>query len=490
MNLFSSKIYTRLLFFLSVFMTVLLASCTDDIFTTNPKDKLSFSKDTLTFDTVFSTIGSATSKIMLYNRNSFALKISNLKLAGGKGSAFKINVDGSLSADNQFHDVVIRAKDSMYIFVSVTVNPTNSNSPLFIKDSLVFQTNGQLQHVSLLAFGQDVKLLRNKHILSDSTLTAEKPYLIYGNLTVDSAKTLTIQAGCKLYFHNNANLMVYGNLKAEGTADNPILMRGDRLDDIKYDTPFPYNYVSGQWGGLFLLWKDGNHTLRHVIMTSGYVGVYFSNEDRNQIPKLEIADSRIHNFLVYGLVVQNGNVRVTNSEISNTSSYSVYLNGGKHTFLQSTIANYFDNGSVQPASRDKKPALMIMNLNRVAPMQTEFRNCIITGSIENEFSLASRFLDQYKGIFDHCYIRKTDSLKLTQFSNIRWYARKDTLFKSTRWDYQKKIYFNFMPDSVSPVRGKADPAVAALFPLDLNGNNRLIGNKPDMGAYQWQAVRK
>ena len=146
--------------------------------------------------------------------------------------------------------------------------------------------------------------------------------------------------------------------------------------------------------------------------------------------------------------MQNGNVTVTNSEISNTGSFSVYLNGGKHIFLQSTIANYFDNSNVQPSSRDKKPALMIMNLNRVAPMQTEFRNCIISGNLDNEFSLASRYLDQYNGIFDHCYIRKPDSLKLLQFSNIHWYNRKDTLFKSVRYDYEKKTYFNFMPDSV------------------------------------------
>lgn len=490
MSLFQTRFFHSFFVVMSVFLGVSLSSCNDDIFSINPNDKLSFSKDTLTFDTVFSTIGSATSKIMVYNRNNFALKISHLVLAGGKKSAFKINVNGSLNANSQFDDVEIRAKDSMYIFVSVTVNPTDSVSPVFIRDSIVFQTNGVQQNVKLHAYGQDVKIMRNKQIVSDSTLTAEKPFLIYGNLTVDSAKTLTLKPGCRLYFHNNANLVVRGNLKAEGTADKPIVMRGDRLDDIKFATPFPYNNVAGQWGGVFLLWNGGNHTLKHVIMTSGYVGIYYTNEDRNNVPNLEIADCRIHNFLVYGLVVQNGNVTVTNSEISNTSSYSVFLNGGKHLFLQSTIANYFDNSAVQPASRDKKPALMIMNLNRVTPMQTEFRNCIISGNLDNEFSLASRYLDQYNGIFDHCYIRKPDSLKLPQFSNIRWYNRKDTLFKSIRYDYEKKTYFNFMPDSVSPVRAIADPAVAAQFPLDLNGNNRLTGNKPDIGAYQWQPVKK
>jgi hypothetical protein len=222
------------------------------------------------------------------------------------------------------------------------------------------------------------------------------------------------------------------------------------------------------------------------------VGIYFSNNDRNTIPNLEISDCRIRNFLLYGLVVQNGNVQVSNSEISNTSSYTVYLNGGKHTFLQSTIVNYFDNSKVQPTDRtqEKKPAVMIMNLNRVAPMETVFKNCIISGNLENEFTLATRSLDQYPGVFDHCYIRKNDSLKLAQFTNIRWFNSKDTLFKSNRYDYIKHINYNFMPDSISPVRGKADLTIASQFPLDLNGNNRLIGNKPDLGCYQWQPVKK
>lgn len=489
MNSLSGKLSVPFILLFSLVFTIGFSACNDEIFSSNPKYKLSFSTDTLTFDTVFTTLGSATSKIMIYNRNNVALKISNLGLAGGKNSSFRINVDGSLNANNQFNDIEIRAKDSMYIFVAVTVDPTSSNSPIFIQDSLVFQTNGVFQNVKLQAYGQDMKILRNKYILNDTTLTSEKPYLVYGYVAIDTAKTLTLNPGCKLYFHNNANMIVYGNLKANGTADNPIIMRGDRLDKIKFATPFPYNNVAGQWGGLYLLWKGGNHVMKHVNMNSGYVGIYFSNEDRNVIPTLEISSCRIHNFLIYGLVVQNGNVQVSNTEISNTSSYSVYLNGGKHSFIQSTIANYFNNSSVQPVSRDTKPALMIMNLNRVAPMETVFRNCIISGSATNEFSLATRFPDQYKGIFDHCYIRKPDSLALPQFTDIRWSEKNDSVFKSTRYDYEKNIYFNFMPDSVSPARGLAELTVAEQFPIDLNGNNRLVGNKPDAGAYQWQPTK-
>jgi len=487
------RAFSTLIFIITLFFSIAFTSCDDERYSTDTKNRLEFSTDTLTFDTVFTTLGSATSKILVYNRNKVALKISRIEIAGGNISSFRINVDGSVNADNRFENIEIRANDSLYIFVAITVDPTNSNSPVFIEDSLIFLTNGVKQNVKLQAFGQDMEILHNKYILNDTTLTANKPYLVYGNLGVDTAKTLTLNPGCKLYFHKNANLIVYGNLKAIGTAEKPIILRGDRLDKIKFETPVPYNLIAGQWGGVFLLWSGGNHVMEHVNMNSGYVGVYFSNSYRNTLPKLEISNCRIQNFLLYGLVVQNGNVTVSNTEISNTSSYSVYLNGGKHSFIQSTIANYFNNSSdvMQPTSRDKKPAVMIMNLNRVAPMETVFRNCIISGSSENEFSLASRFMDQYKGTFDHCYIRTAKALTLPQFTNtnIRWYAKNDTVFKSIRYDLEKKTYFDFTPDSVSPARGLADKAIASQFPLDLNGNNRLEDNEPDAGAYEWKPTK-
>ena len=480
--------FPAIILFASLVITFGFPACSDENFSTNPKYKLEFSTDTLTFDTVFTTLGSATAKILVFNRNKVALKISRIGIAGGKNSSFKMNVDGSQNADNQFSDIEIRANDSLFIFMSVKVNPTDVNSPVLIEDSLTFQTNGVNQNIKLQAFGQDMILLKNKYVVNDTTLTATKPYLVYGYLAIDTAKTLTLEPGTKLYFHNNANLVVYGNLKAEGTAEKPILLRGDRLDKIKYVDPVPYNFVAGQWGGVYLLWKGGNHVLKHVNMNSGYVGVYYSNDDRNPpLPNLEISNCRIHNFLFYGVVAQNGNMTVTNTEISNTSSYSVYLNGGKHTFIQSTIANYY--GSSQPNNRDKKPAVMIMNLNRVAPMETVFRNCVISGSSENEFSLASKYLNLYKGTFDHCYIRKPEASALPQFTNIRWYQKNDTVFKSINYDEIKGIYYNFTPDSVSPLRGMADPAVISKYQLEYDLNGNLRDDKPDAGAYEWMPTK-
>lgn len=480
--------------FLNFFLLILLftigvlsfTSCNDDTMPV-PADgmPLAFSKDTLTFDTIFTTLGSTTEKLLVFNPSRKSIKIPSIKIAGGKSSLFRINVDGKLSEDNSFTDIEIPARDSIYIFVEVTINPVGSNLPVLVADSIIFEFEKYKQRVRLEAYGQNMELFTNKLILNDTTLTGVKPYLIKGYLAIDSAKTLRLNPGTRLYFHNNANFIIYGNLVADGTLELPIELRGDRMDKIKFLDPVPYNYVAGQWGGVYLLWNGGHHVLRHVNITSAYVGLYYINSDRNTLPELEIENCRLHNFVYYGLAVQNGNVKAVNTEISNTGSYTVYLNGGKHEFIHTTIANYYSNNSAAPTNRDRNPALLIMNMNRSAPMETIFRNSIITGTLENEFSIATRFPDLYKGIFTNCYIRRKEPDKRVQFSNIRWYQPRDTVFKQSRYDYEKNLYFDFTPDSVSPARGLADISVAFSYPTDLKGNSRLGDNAPDAGAYEW-----
>lgn len=475
----------------ALFFFVGFSSCIDESISTDPSLKLAFSKDTLFFDTVFTTIGSSTAKIKVYNPNSKNVEIAAIGLGLGASSPYKINVAGMVSPNNHFTNVELRAGDSLFVFVEVTVNPQHVNSPVFIKDSIVFLTNTNQQDVKLLAYGQDMTVLRNKKILNDTTLTAEKPYLIYGDLVVDTAKTLTLQPGTRLYFHDQASLVVYGNLIADGKSDSLILMRGDRTDRLFEEVP--YNFVSNQWGGVLLLNKEGNHKFDYVRMNSGYVGIYFSNNDRNFRPKLEITNSRIHNFLKYGLVVQNGDVLVANTEISNTGAYTVYLNGGKHTFIHSTIANYFNSTNIlmQPSGKEGNAALMIMELNRIIPMETVFKNSIVAGSSSSEFEILSRFADNYNGTFSNSYIRKNKPEPVPpMFSNVTWYNMKDTVFVNSYFDREKLNYYNFMPDSLSPARGIGDYDIASQYKYDLNGNDRLKDGKPDAGAYEWQPYNK
>src|SRR3989338_1538255 len=106
---------------------------------------LAFSADTLVFDTVFTTIGSTTKKLKIYNKDSKTLNIESIELEGGANSPFRINVDG-LSGIN-FSNLEIEGKDSLFIFVEVTLDPNNQTNPLVIEDRIRFRTNGQDQYV-------------------------------------------------------------------------------------------------------------------------------------------------------------------------------------------------------------------------------------------------------------------------------------------------------------------------------------------------------
>ena len=176
------KATTFALILLSILTGTCLTSCIDDDFTTNPSHVLAFSTDTVAFDTVFTTIGTSTRSFRIYNRNKKSLNISSIKLADAEHSGFHINVDG-MSGDN-FTNVEIRGKDSLYVFVEANIDPTNQDNPIFIIDSIVFVTNGVQQDVKLTAYGQDVIIKRGETFTTDTHLTDERPYLIYDSLVV------------------------------------------------------------------------------------------------------------------------------------------------------------------------------------------------------------------------------------------------------------------------------------------------------------------
>ena len=182
----------------------------EDLISKDPSARLFFSDDTVIFDTVFTQMGSTTKTLKIYNTLNRKLIVSSIRLAGGNSSAYRLNIDG-LKA-NSASDIEIGPGDSLYIFVAVTINPNNSNSPLIVADSLLFSTNGNSQKVDLVAWGQDANYIRPTNsigalkysILANAnenvSLNSSKPYVVYGYAVVDSAGSLTIPEGTKMYF--------------------------------------------------------------------------------------------------------------------------------------------------------------------------------------------------------------------------------------------------------------------------------------------------
>ena len=476
------------LFFLVWLGCVLLPSCRE-AYSDDPTLQLSFSVDTVRFDTVFTSLGSATAQVRVRNLNKKPLYLDYIGLAGGEHSYFRLNIDGESNAKHQVEGVELPAKDSLFIFVEVTIDPQNQSTPVLVEDEIVFAFNGKKQSVRLEAYGQDMEVLRNRVFQVDTVLQGDVPYLVYGDLVVDTGVTLTLNEGCRLYYHRDARLLVAGNLHALGSVSAPVVMRGDRLDDIFVN--ISYDFVDGQWGGVWLLHDEGNHVLRHVEINSGVDGVVMVGSLRSK-PSLLLENCRLHNFSRYGLAVENADVSSVNTEISNCAGYCVYLAGGEHRFVHNTIANYFSRTTIaiHSATRQDQVSVCLNDVDKTVPMRSVFVNSIVAGTRQEEFGLYSVFPEQYNGEFRSNFLQ-CDSVGLPQFVNNRYLKTYDymsekadsTLFKQI--SYEGEGYYDFTLDSLSLARDVADWDVAVDYPLDRLGNNRLEDGKPDLGAYEY-----
>lgn len=464
-------------------------ACQDNILSDDPKLQLAFSHDSLLFDTVFTTMGSSTKRMMVYNPNKNALLIEQVEMKNGH--SFFINLDGENQLDNM-RDILLRGGDSLFLFVRAEIDPQELNTPVLVEDTIVFHVNQKPQEIYLQAYGQNVEIIRSndKFVQKESLfLSNEKPYLIYDTLVI--VGDLTIQEGATLYMHSGAMIYVYGSMTANGSLEHPIVIRGDRTDML-FDS-VPYRVASGQWDGLYLLhMKDDpipTYSFDYVNILSGSVGLYIQSEDIIQRPKLSLLNARIHNHSTYGLVLQNVDATIVNTEISNCASYCVYLAGGKHDFIHNTIASYFGypyttiNIHNNMISEDVA-AVYINNLSKnMAPTTTSFYNCIITGARKNNLVLATSLPDYYEGEFVGNYLRADSLLGTFVHTNVYATDSDSVVFRNVYYLSKEYQYYDFQLDSLSPARGIADSVVALQYPNDRLGMRRKT--RPDAGCYEY-----
>jgi len=140
----------------------LFFACEKEKMSSSSDAVLHFSSDTVTFDTLFTSIGSPTKNLRVINRSNENVIISSVRLAGGKQSGFRINVNGE--AANETYNVQIPAQDSIFIFVEATLGKTGKNGPLINEDSIIFRVNNIEQKVRLMAWGQDFVMIKSDPI--------------------------------------------------------------------------------------------------------------------------------------------------------------------------------------------------------------------------------------------------------------------------------------------------------------------------------------
>jgi len=461
---------------IALFSMTLLSSCSDEEqFTSDPNAQLSFSQETVSFDTVFTGIISPTERVMVYNKNSKGLRITNVKLESGGSSGFMINVDGQNGTS--INDIQVLKKDSVFLFVKVNLPVSSSMEPTKITDAVIFTLeSGVQQRVELEVKGQNMQELHCKVLQGDKVMTAnELPYVIYDSLVVAEGASLRITEGTTLYFHNGASLIVHGSLKIEGTLEKPVMLRGDRLDKM-FDY-LPYDRLENQWGGVYLFPTCQECDINYADIHSGNYGLVCDGIEG----KVKISNSVIHNVAGYGLYLKECEALVTNTQISNSKFDCVGIYGGKVDFYHCTMAQFY------PWKADRGNALYVSNYigeEEHLIQSANFYNCFVTGYADDEV-YGHPGNQPFNLNFYNCVLL-TDVSDATYFHDCIEETKESETYQGKNFQtFDTHAYlYDFRLDPASIARGKGSTTYSASYSTDRLGVER--GESPDAGCYQFQ----
>lgn len=462
-------------FLLSILFFIAISSCEKfDHISNDPNIKLNFSSDTILFDTVFTSIGSITKKLLIYNSSNENIIIDKISLGLAEKSSYRINVDGI--SNTLITNLEISSHDSLYVFIRALLNPNDLNSPFIVEDEVNFLTNGNHQSIKLISWGQNANYIIADQISSDGisyiSITQDnkevvwdntKPYLIYGFAKVDSAASLRITEGTQIYFHKNSGLWIENDAQfiVEGSLEKRISFQGDRLDE-------DYTDITNQWDKILIEGGSREIQINYAILKNGTTGLLLTNETENNA-SITISNSIIKNMSDCCIKSNNFDISAHNNLIINAGESLLNASGtGNLRFIHNTMANYWQHSF--------RNAFSIQIDGETSSSSTVyFGNCIIEGNKSNELLILNEDTSGLEYIFDHCSLKTT--LDLTNESNyINIIQNPSILFEDTEIQY-------YYLSANSEVIDQGKLSLGIEFPFDLLNINRSIA--PDPGAFEY-----
>jgi len=479
---------------IAILLILIFFSCRkEDDIDGDPSVRLSFSTDSIVFDTIFTTVGSVTQYLKVYNNHDKRIKISSIYLGAGPSSFYRVNVDGTPST--QLSNVEIAADDSLFVFIRVTLDPNSDLTPFVVSDQIIFETNTNIQDIDLVAWGQnayyhiaDTKvpgLPRYKIVArTDSIVTwrNDKPHLVYGYAVVDSLGSLTIQEGTSVHFHNASGLWIYryGHLNVDGTRENPVSFQGDRLESYFRDIP-------GQWDRIWINEGNTDNRINYAVIRNGFIGLQTETLNLNNPVDghVLLTNTKIENMTGVGILSRFYRITGINNLIDQCGQYGLALTwGGQYDFRQCTFANYWTESIRQTENLALTNYFEDAGGNVIVfEMDAYFGNCINYGTLQEEMIFDKNNSAPFQYQFENCLLRTQQDISDPGLYPGS-FRNQDPRFVNT----QK---FDFHPDTLSPVIGAGSQNVinSSAYPfiisIDLDGNSRVI---PDIGAYQYTGI--
>ncbi len=501
-------------------LIISIGSCRKDFEYSPSNGNLEFSRDTVFLDTVFTNIGSSTYSLKVYNRSKEDISIPFVGLQQGETSSYRLNVDGV--AGKTFSDIPLMAKDSLYIFIETTVNIQEENTDQFLyTDVLQFGQGNNSQQIPLVTLVQDAiflfpdnnpdgqkesvvigtdangdEILTPGFQLNNDQLqfTNEKPYVIYGFALVPKERQLIIDAGARVYFHENsgiyvapeASITINGALSTDKKLlENEVIFEGDRLEP-------EYEDVAGQWEGIRIAAGSIDNTINHLTLKNATIGIFAQGESPLSPLTLTFQNSQIYNSSKINLWGKTAIISGANLVLGSAGNSSLYCNlGGSYSFIHTTIANYWTE-SYRPNAALTINNFDSGNLNGSIGMdllKADFKNCIIDGNGNFEISHGSNGSNTYNFLFSSCLITAnldnipSDNDGIYNFEDDSQY-RNNILNGRSAFESTSKNDYRLMPNSEALNAGNKTDALAV--PFDILGKNRK--ETPDLGAYEFSAT--
>ena len=479
----------------------LSTGCSGDKFYLGADARVAFSKDTVWFDTVFSSIGSASQAIRIVNDSPGRILLEDVTLEDGEESQFRINVDGIPGPS--VGGLALEEGDSLYVFVEVTIDPEDYDLPFTVKDRIRVTVNGFSQYVQLLAYGQDAFFHGSPGGLitlpCNEIWTAQRPHVIYGVVGVAPDCNLTIEAGVAVHVHAGGGIYVdRGVLEVNGELGQPVVFEGDRLEQ-------EYSDVPGQWGiqvdtliqtevgvsqasilggGIWISGSPGS-TMRHAVLRNGTIGLQVDTTGVLAGAALNMENCVIHNMSAIGLLAQGAHIDGTNNLIYDCGqACAAFTLGGRYRFTHSTFANYWSDGT------RGTPAVLINdhyedfqgNLQIRPLTESRFLNCVMWGNnaVLDEFD---ELVVDLEGDVNDLLIRGC-AVDLDDFGPADWIEESSLDAAPPFADVFNRDFH--LVSGNNQWNGVGIPAGLPFLATDLDGLPRVVGSAPDKGCYERQ----
>ena len=405
----------RLFFFVSI-LIVLLSACSDnDSFSSNPSQRLTFSKDTVKMDTLFSAVPSTTYTFWVYNNSGDGIRISTVRLDRGNQTGFRVNVDGTY-LNPVVNDLEIRKGDSIRVFVEITSLENFKDVPQLVEDNLLFTLeNGVVQKVNLRTWSWDAKKMTNLVVTQDMTIEEEKPLVLYGNgITIEEGATLTIK-NTTLYFHANAGITVKGKLVAEKS-----LFRGDRLDHMFIN--LPYDRVDGQWQGITVVKGATGCEMTDCEVRNTMTGINCEGSE------LLLKNTIVHNCKGAGIFARKSSLLIDGCQLSNCLNDCLTLLGSTAVIDHTTLAQFY------PLSANRGYAIRWAHTEEQEGEETKgygvsltMSNTLMTGYADDVLSGEQRTEGIISYEFTNCMLRTPEIADAEAFKDIIWEKPTDEI---------------------------------------------------------------